>query len=172
MRWSWCAILAAGSSLAVLASACDDSPTQPTVTSMNVVLQAPPPGTAINLPADYVFFNPGGLTIPRGSGFISVRVDLTVAQPEPVAQLTVLLMSGNSGARCGENAPDRPVWESIDGGGGTTVTITRVGIYSLPCLVTGIRAVLGRRTGFIGASPPPGEIIVETTIPVDFTLIQ
>lgn len=173
MRWSWCAVLVAVSSLTVLASACEDSPAQPTQTSMNLALQTPPHGTAINLPAEFVFFTPGGLTIPRESGFISVKVDLTVAQPETVAQLSVFLLTpDNPGGSCGNNAPDRPVWESLQHGWSTSVMITGYRIFSLPCHVTGLRAILGRRTGPVGASPPPGEVIVQVTIPVDFTLRQ
>ena len=158
--------------LALTAVACGNDMTTPSLTSV-VVSTTPTSGTVV-VPAAYPYIFPGGVVLPRGSGLISARVTLTSARAEPLARLSVYLMTGNqSGEYCGQNSPDWPTWSPLPGDFTTTYEVTGFRVYRLPCDVTGIRAILHAQPDDGGLTPPRADqILAVTTAPVSFQIRQ
>jgi len=85
---------------------------------------------------------PPGTFFTRGSGQFGVTVRITAGQDLPFAQLAVFLL-----------------------------TTTNSSGYSLPCEVTGIRAVFNTRDDLpLGGVPPANFIIADTTLPIVYHL--
>ncbi len=157
-----------------LCSGCGNTPSDPTPPA-SVTIQAvtPAPGSTVVIPRDYVFYVPGGVVLPRGSGLVSVDVSLRSAAPVSWAQLSIyLLTGGQSSTYCGQNAPDAPTWGQLPQGWTTRYTVTGFRVSSLPCDVTGVRVMLHTRNNGLLTPPSPSETIAEATYPVSFRIQQ
>ena len=157
--------------VAALTPACGaDSNPSPlgTASTLSVTSTTPASGSTLTPPG-----TPPGAFFVRGSGQFGVTVMITSGYDQPFAQLAVfLLTSGNSDGYCGQNLPDWPAWRPF-ARGTLTYTVTGFQVFSLPCEVTGIRAVFNtwdvmNRGGF----PPASNIIADTTLPVVYHLVQ
>ena len=157
--------------VAALAPACggnDASPT-PIVMPSTIALTSPTPAPGSTLtPAG----TPPGTFFTRGSGQFGVTVTITAGQDLPFAQLAVfLLTTANADGYCGQNLPDWPTWRPFARGQTVTYTVTGFQVFSLPCEVTGIRAVFNTRDDLhLGGVPPPNFIVADTTLPVVYHL--
>jgi hypothetical protein len=156
--------------VAALMSACGDNDTSPTpiVTQSTVTLMSPIPAPGSTLtPAG----TPPGTFFMRGSGQFGVTVTITAAQDLPFAQLAVFLLTNNASEYCGQNLPDWPTWRPFARGQAVTYTVTGFQVFSLPCEVTGIRAVFNTRDDLhVGGVPPARFIVADTTLPVVYHL--
>jgi hypothetical protein len=157
--------------VAALMSACGDNDTGPTpiVTQSTIALMSPTPASGSTLtPAG----TPPGTFFTRGSGEFGVTVTITAGQDLPFAQLAVFLLTNtNTSGYCGQNLPDWPTWRPFARGQTVTLTVTGFQVFSLPCEVTGIRAVFNTRDDLHqGGVPPANFIIADTTLPVVYHL--
>jgi hypothetical protein len=140
---------------------------------VSVQAVSPSSGSTVVIPRDYVFYVPGGVVLPPGSGLISVNTSLRAAPALPWAQLSVYLLTNDQGlGYCGQNTPDSPTWGPLPAGWTTTYTVTGFRVYNLPCAVTGVRVMLHTRNNGLLTPPSPSETIAETTYPVSFRLQQ
>jgi hypothetical protein len=157
--------------VAALTPACggsDASPT-PTVTPSTIALTSPTPAPGSTLtPAG----TPPGTFFTRGSGQFGVTVTITAGQDLAFAQLAVfLLTTANADGYCGQNLPDWPTWRPFARGQAVTYTVTGFQVFSLPCEVTGVRAVFNTRDDLhLGGVPPANFIVADTTLPVVYHL--
>jgi hypothetical protein len=115
---------------------------------------------------------PPGTFFSRGSGQFGITVTLTSGQDLPFAQLALfLLTSGNPDGYCGQNLPDWPTWRPLMRGQTITYTVTGFQVFTLPCEVSGIRAILNTRDDVhVGGIPPSSLIVADTTLPVVYHL--
>lgn len=146
----------------------DASPT-PIVTPSTITLTSPTPAQDSTLtPAG----TPPGAFFTRGSGQFGVTVTITAGQDLPFAQLALfLLTNANADGYCGQNLPDWPTWRPFARGQTVTYTVTGFQVFSLPCEVTGIRAVFNTREDVhVGGIPPANFIVADTTLPVVYHL--
>ena len=157
--------------LAALTSACGNDDTSPTpiATATTVVLSSPTPASGSTLSP---IGTPPGTFFMRGSGQFGVTVTITSGQDLPFAQLAVfLLTTSNPSGYCGSNLPDWPTWRPFARGQTVTYTVTGFQVFSLPCEVTGIRAVFNTRDDLhSGGIPPANFIVADTTLPVVYHL--
>ena len=151
--------------------ACSDSDTGPTpiVMPSTIALTSPTPGPGTTLT---LTGTPPGAFFMRGSGQFGVTVRITAGEDLPFAQLAVfLLTNGNADGYCGQNLPGWPTWRPFARGQTVTYTVTGFQVFSLPCEVTGIRAVFNTRTDLHQGGVPPAQLIVaDTTLPVVYHL--
>jgi hypothetical protein len=157
--------------VAALTTACGGNDTSPTpiVTPSTIALTSPTPAPGSTLtPAG----TPPGTFFTRGSGQFGVTVTITAGQDLPFAQLAVfLLTTSNADGYCGQNLPDWPTWRPFARGQTVTYTVTGFQVFSLPCEVTGIRAVFNTRDDLhLGGVPPANFIVADTTLPVVYHL--
>ena len=162
---------AAGLFVAALTPACSGINTSPTpiVTPSTIALMSPLPAPGSTLtPAG----TPPGAFFMRGSGQFGVTVTITAGQDLPFAQLALfLLTTTNEDGYCGQNLPDWPTWRPFARGQKVTYTVAGFQVFSLPCEVTGIRAVFNTRDDLhVGGVPPANFIIADTTLPVVYHL--
>ncbi|HEY7510960.1 MAG TPA: hypothetical protein VIG50_11940 [Vicinamibacteria bacterium] len=156
--------------LAGLACACGDGRSPVTATLPSAVAFtriAPASGTTITVPAEFPYFEIGGVVLPQGSALLSAGLALRSARAVPWAQLRVyLLTSGDGSEYCGQNLPDAPTWTDLPAGWQTTYTVTGFQVYRLPCDVTAIRAMLHTRNTGLLTPPASSDIVAEATMPV------
>jgi hypothetical protein len=89
---------------------------------------------------------------------------------QPFARLNVYLMNGD--IVCGQNLPDSPTWSPFPKGQSVTYTVTGFQVFSLPCSVSAIRAVLHTRTDLHNNAPPlTSEIVSDATMAVSYRLV-
>jgi hypothetical protein len=129
--------------VAALAPACGgDTPTAPSGTGPGTITFreiAPPSGSSIVVSRGA----PPGAFIDRGSGQLSITMDITRTRAADFGQLDVHLLSDDPpGSSCGSNLPDGPTWSPWTGRGITRITVSGFQIFRLPCDVIGIRAIL------------------------------
>jgi hypothetical protein len=157
--------------VAALMSACGRNETSPTpiVTQSTITLTSPTPASGSTLTP---IGTPPGTFFTRGSGQFGVTATITAGQDLPFAQLALfLLTSSNTSGYCGQNLPDWPTWRPFARGQTVTYTVTGFQVFSLPCEVTGIRAVFNTRDDLhSGGIPPANFIIADTTLPVVYHL--
>jgi hypothetical protein len=157
--------------VALLAGGCDSKDSTPSTpsTAASVVISGSTPasGTALS-PVG----TPPGTFFNRGSGQFGVTISVTSGSALPFAQLAVFLQTtSNPDGYCGQNLPDWPTWRPFAGGQTVTYTITGFQVFTLPCEVTGIRAILNTREDtHFGGIPPANLIVAETTLPVIYHL--
>jgi hypothetical protein len=164
--------------LCALAAACGGStpgaptpPLPPLESRVAFRATAPASGATVVLPETYIFYVPGGVVIPPGSGLLLVDLSLASAHDVPWAQLNVYLLTDETDlGYCGQNINDSPTWQFLEGGWQTEVDVTGFRVYRLPCHVTGIRAMLHMRNNGLLIPPGPSETIAEATVPVDYTI--
>jgi hypothetical protein len=148
-----------------------DAPSAPLESSVTFGAVAPASGSEVILPESYIFYVPGGVVIPPGSGLLSVDLSLSSAHDVPWAQLNVYLLTDETElGYCGQNINDAPTWQFLTSGWRTHVDITGFRVYRLPCHVTGIRAMLHMRNNGLLIPPGPVETIAEATVPVSFQI--
>jgi|SRR5579864_2470353 len=157
--------------VAALTSACGGAGASPTsiVMPSSITLTSPTPAPGSTLtPAG----TPPGTFFTRGSGQFGVTVTITAGQDLPFAQLAVFLRTtSNADGYCGQNLPDWPTWRPF-ARGQTVYTVTGFQVFSLPCEVTGIRAVFNTRDDLhLGGVPPANFIVADTTLPVVYHLV-
>jgi hypothetical protein len=159
--------------VAALMSACGNNDTSPTPipTQSTITLTAPTPASGSTLTP---VGTPPGTFFMRGSGEFGVTVTITAGQDLAFAQLALfLLTTTNASGYCGQNLPDWPTWRPFRRGQTVTYTVTGFQVFSLPCEVTGIRAVFNTRDDLHqGGVPPANFIIADTTLPVVYHLRQ
>lgn len=147
------------------AYACGGSTTAPTQNALTINSTTPPAGSNVVIPEQFVFFTPGGVVVPPGSGLMSVTITMSVSNSVPWAQLNVyLLTGGTSNQYCGQNVNDSPTWQFLAPGWTSTVTVTGFRVFQLPCDVTGFRAMLHMRNNGSLGPPSPSETIAEATV--------
>ena len=157
--------------VAALTPACGDNDSSPTVvvapSTVTLTSPSPAPGSTL-MPIG----TPPGTFFTRGSGQFGVTVTITAGQDLPFAQLAVfLLTTQNEAGYCGQNLPDWPAWRPFARGQTVTYTVTGFQVFSLPCEVTGIRAVFNTRDDLhLGGVPPANFIVADTTLPVVYHL--
>ena len=161
--------------LCALAGGCGgaapDAPNPPVESRIAFGAVAPGPGATVVLPESYIFYVPGGVVIPPGSGLLKAHLSLTSAHDVPWAQLNVYLLTDEADlGYCGQNINDSPTWQFLTAGWQTEVDVTGFRLYRLPCHVTGIRAFLHMRNNGLLLPPAPSETIAEATIPADFDI--
>jgi hypothetical protein len=157
----------------VLAGACDGSPSGPGANSLTITSTSPAAGTSVTLPPSYVFYVPGGVVVPPGSGHLSAKVTMSVVDSVPWAQLNVYLLTGGTNNEyCGQNTPDAPTWQFLKRGWSATVNVTGFRIYRLPCDVTGIRAILHMRNNGSGLPPTGADVVAEMSVPTNIRIRQ
>jgi len=157
--------------LALIAGGCDSKDSAPSApsTPASVVISGSTPASGATLsPIGKVpgtFFN-------RGSGQFGVTISVTSGSALPFAQLAVFLQTtSNPDGYCGQNLPDWPTWRPLAGGQTVTYTVTGFQVFTLPCEVTGIRAVLNTRDDLhVGGVPPSNFIVADATLPVVYHL--
>lgn len=160
--------------LAPFAVACNDTtgPTSEVRTEIVVGMNPMQSGVISLSPALYPYALPGGVVLPPGSRLVSVDVATTFARPEPFARLNLYLLTAD-GNYCGQNTPEWPTWTGVTAGFADRRTITGFRVYTLPCQVTGIRAILSRRPSAELLSPPPVEDrIADVTVPAQLLIRQ
>jgi hypothetical protein len=147
-------------------SACSKSDTSPTPVSMMTIAQQPPAGSTIVVPVG----TPPGAFFTRGTNQFPVTVTFSSGAKQPFARLNVYLMTGD--ITCGQNLPDSPTWSPFEAGQSVTYTVTGFQIFSLPCNVTAIRAVLQTRTDLHNNLPPTAsEIVADATVATTYRLV-
>jgi len=146
--------------LSAVACGCGSSPAEPTRNALTINATQPASGATVIVPPQFVFFNPGGVVIPPGSGLLSVNVTLSAGFDIPWAQLT----GGTTDQYCGQNANDSPTWQFLAPGWQTTVNVTGFRVYQLPCDVTGFRAMFHMRNNGLAIPPNASETIAEATV--------
>ena len=158
---------------ALLAAACNDTTGPSAATTTTIVAGMNPQQSGVirfssrTYPVTFE-----GAVLPPGSGLVNVDVSTTLAQREPYARLAVYLLTAHGPDHCAHNAPESPVWTDLDAGWSDRRTITGFLVTSLPCEVTGIRAVLHRRRSHQVLQPPTAaETIVETTVPAQLLIL-
>jgi hypothetical protein len=169
-----CNFIACGAGLlfvAALTQGCGGNSASPSpiVTPSTIALTSPTPAPGSTLtPAG----TPPGAFFTRGSGQFGVTVTITAGQDLPFAQLALfLLTNANADGYCGQNLPDWPTWRPFMRGQTMTYTVTGFQVFSLPCEVTGIRAVFNTRDDVhVGGVPPANFIIADATLPVVYHL--
>jgi hypothetical protein len=164
------------------AAGCDESqsgvsPTpQPSPAPTPAPAPTPTPGITVSqlFPASgatlTVTGTPPGTFLERGSGKISVGLNITAPREMPFARLNVYLL--RDGGYCGQNLPDWPAWSPFPVNSTTSVAITGFQVFGLPCTVTGIRAMLNWRTGGLLTPPTPDETVLDVTIPVSYRIVR
>lgn len=160
--------------LALLAAACNDT-TGPSAATTTIVAGMNPQQAGVIRFSSFTYPNtfPDGVLLPPGSGLVQVDVSATLAQREPYARLGVYLLTGRAFDYCAHNSPESPAWTDLDAGWSDRRTITGFRVTSLPCEVTGIRAVLHRRrNGHLLMPPTAEETIVETTVPAQLLILS
>lgn len=151
--------------LSAVVCGCGSDPAEPTRNALTINLTTPASGATVIVPEQLVFFVPGGVVIPPGSGLLSLNVTLSAGSSIPWAQLNVyLLTGGTSDQYCGQNANDSPTWQFLTPGWQTTVNITGFRVYQLPCDVTGFRAMFHMRNNGLATPPGASETIAEATV--------
>jgi hypothetical protein len=162
---------AAGLPFVAALLACGGSDATPTAIVMptTIALMSPTPAPGSTLTP---IGTPPGTFFMRGSGQFGVTVRITAGQELPFAQLALfLLTNSNEDGYCGQNLPDWPTWRPFARGQTVTYTVTGFQVFSLPCEVTGIRAVLNTRDDLHSGGVPPANLIVaDTTLPVVYHL--
>jgi hypothetical protein len=104
---------------------------------------------------------------------VKVDVSIALARAEGYARLDVYLLTRGGTDSCGRNDPDAPAWTNLPAGWTERRTITGFRVFTLPCEVTGIRAILHRRHDDHVFGPPTlEETIVETTVPAQLLIRQ
>jgi hypothetical protein len=162
--------------LGMVGAGCGSSPSAATPAppvSNSVVINsvAPASGSTVVVPAQYPYFELGGVVLPRGSGLLSVGLTVASDRAVPFAKLDVyLLADGSASDYCGQNLPDSPAWASLPAGFTASVTVTGFQIYRLPCSVTGVRAFFHTRNSGVQTPPSAAETIAEATLPVRLEL--
>ncbi len=141
--------------------------------SIAVSVGKPLNGATVVIPDEFPYHEVGGVVLPKGSNVMSVSVQMTSAQDVPWAQLNVYLLTDATGVDyCGQNLPDSPSWRSLTRGWTSSVTITGFQV-TLPCHVTGVRAMLHTRNNDGLLTPPSAsETIVEARAQADFQLTR
>ena len=161
--------------LAVLLCAwgCDsNSPMQPTQTALTINASTPAPGSIVVIPMQYPYIVPGGVAFPPGSGLLSVSVVMSSGHNVPWAELNVYLLTGGASDQyCGQNTPDAPTWQFLPPGWTATYTVTGFRVSTLPCDVTGFRAMLHMRNNGLLTPPTSAETIAEATISTNIHLM-
>ena len=159
-------------SLALLTAACgndDMTPSAPSTAVTSLLISSPTPASGSTLTPTGT---PPGTFFTRGSGQFGVTISITNGSALPFAQLAVfLLTAGNADGYCGQNLPDWPTWRPLAAGQSVTYTVTGFQVFTLPCEVTGIRAVLNTRDDtHLGGIPPTNFIVADSTMPVVYHL--
>src|SRR5687767_8168237 len=149
----------------IAATGCGAGPTDSVLNILTITGTSPAAGTTVTLPQSYPFEIRGGLVIPPGSGHVSARINISVDESIPWAQLIVyLLTDGTNDQYCGQNSPDAPTWRSLERGWTSSVDITGFRVYRLPCDVTGFRAILHTRNSQDLNPPSAEQTIAEATV--------
>ena len=171
-------VAVAGLALGALGNGCGSSPgpatpAPPVRSSVVITSVAPATGSTLVVPAQYPYFELGGVVLPQGSGLLSVGLTATSDRAVPFAKLNVyLLADGSASDYCGQNLPDSPAWTSLPAGFTASVTVTGFQIFRLPCSVTGVRAFFHTRNSGQEAPPSAAETIAEATLPIGLELRQ
>ncbi len=144
---------------------------QPTVTGpsagadITFTQQSPPSGSTIIVGNG----NPPGAFILRGSGQLTVGLTISAVHTVPWAQLRVYLLTATG--YCGQNLPDSPVWAPLEAGERIDYAVTGFQVFSLPCDVVGLRALLDTRGDINTGSPPAaGLAAADMTLPYNLAL--
>jgi hypothetical protein len=160
-------------SVAFVSIACDTNSTAPS-NGASSSLQISSPSPAIGSTIHVTVGAAPGFFIPRGSGQISIPITVTSDRQLPWAQLFVYLMTAdNPQSYCAQNLPDAPGWEPFPKGQATSVTITGLQVYRLPCDVTEIRAYLTTRDirhGGLLSPPTPDETVASGVLTTSYQL--
>jgi hypothetical protein len=154
-------------SLSLFGIACDNgSPLMPSRNRSTLVFtgEMPPSGSTIVVSQG----SPPGAFITRGSGQLSIGIQLRSGRELDWARLDVYLLTADG--YCGQNLPDVPSWGPFVPFRTVDVTITGFQIYRLPCDVTGFRAMLHVRNNGLLTPPTPAETVVEGTRFVNYYL--
>ena len=148
----------------------NDTPAAPSGLT-SIAISSPTPASGSTLAP---IGTPPGTFFNRGSGQFGVTISLNSAQDLPFAQLAVFLMTAsNPDGYCGQNLPDWPTWRPFAKGQTVSYTVTGFQVFTLPCEVTGIRAVFNTRDDtHLGGIPPSNFIVADTTLPVAYHLHQ
>ena len=111
-----------------------------------------------------------GAFIERGSGKLSLPIVVEAGSDEPDTRVFVYLKNEADGT-CGQNLPDTPGWAPLRRGEVHHYTVTGFQVFSLPCEVASIRAVLHRRASRnLNTEITAGELIAEATLAVRYSL--
>jgi hypothetical protein len=158
--------------LSLLAGGCDSKDSAPSSpsTPASVVISGSTPASGATLSP---IGTPPGTFFNRGSGQFGVTISVTSGSALPFAQLAVFLQTTTSNpvGYCGQNLPDWPTWRPFASGQTVTYTITGFQVFTVPCEVTGIRAVLNTRDDLQqGGVPPSNFIVADATLPVVYHL--
>ena len=130
------------------------------------VTQEPLAGSTIVVPVG----TPPGAFFVRGTNQFPVTVAFSSSAEHAFARLNVYLMTGD--ISCGQNLPDSPTWSPFPKGQSVTYTVTGFQVFSLPCNVTAIRAVLQTRTDVHNNAPPlASEIVADATMADTYHLV-
>jgi len=161
-------------SIAIVIASCgstSDTPAAPSQQLTSIAISSPTPASGSTLAP---IGTPPGTFFNRGSGLFGVTISVNSAQDLPFAQLAVFLLTmSNPDGYCGQNLPDWPNWRPLPKGQPITVTVTGFQVFTLPCEVTGIRAVLNTRDDLhLGGIPPANLIVADTTLPAVYHLHQ
>ena len=157
--------------VSLVAGGCDSKGSAPSAPSApaSVVISASTPASGTTLSP---IGTPPGTFFNRGSGQFGVTISVTSGPALPFAQLAVFLQTAsNADGYCGQNLPDWPAWRPLAAGQTTTFTVTGFQVFTLPCEVTGIRAILNTREDtHFGGIPPANLIVADATLPVVYHL--
>jgi hypothetical protein len=149
---------------ALLTGGCDGKDSTPSApsTPASVVISGSTPASGSTLSPTGT---PPGTFFTRGSGQFGATISVTSGSSLPFAQLAVfLLTASNPDGYCGQNLPDWPTWRPLAAGQTSTFTVSGFQVFTLPCEVTGIRAILNTRDDLhVGGIPPSNLIVAETT---------
>jgi hypothetical protein len=141
------------------------NPLGPVASSIILTELSPPSGSSLIIPLDPPYY---GSQIPRSSGILRVGLSITVAGAVSQGGLGVQLLGG-SGV-CAFNLPDYPSW-ALQAGQTINYTVTGFDLWCpIPFDVTGIHAMLIQGGKTITSDPPPGDILVEATFPVSYSV--
>jgi hypothetical protein len=154
-----------------LVPACgEDTPTAPSGMGTIAFRQiAPPSGSTIVVSSG----NPPIGFIERGSGQLSIEMDVSSTRNTDFARLDVYLLSEDRpGSTCGHNLPDGPTWGPWIGRRVVNVTVSGFQTSLLPCVVNSIRAILHVAAGprSFQFPPPETETLAVGTMPIVYQL--
>src|ERR1041385_2724687 len=136
--------------VSLIIAGCGASPTTPSNTMASSGTSAP---TGITFTSE----TPAGSTITtiqrgvayfidRGSGQLTMTMDIRSPREVPYAALWVYLLTNQNGRDyCGQNLPDAPTWGPFPANQTYTVTISGWQLGIPPCEVTAVRAMLHTR---------------------------
>lgn len=153
--------------LTLLVAACDeDPPTSPSRGRSNLTIGAISPASGGSVTTTGAL--PGAMIV-RGSGQVSIPINVSAGRELQWAQLSVYLMTAD-GSYCGQNLPDAPTWGPFGANDTASVTISGFQVFRLPCSVTGVRAYLHTRNNGLLIPPTASETAAEGSATANFTI--